>query len=437
MKKINFSNWTKNTYYNKQILFPKNLVELKKIIKLNKKNIGVCGNFRSFGDTCINKNKLVSLKKFNKELILDKKKSVLTVSSNTLLLDILKKIVPEGFMLSVTPGSKYVTIGGMISHNVIGKNNKKNQLKYLIEEVTLLTPQDKVIKCSNKNNKNLFDLTVGGFGLTGAILSTKLRLKKVKNQYVDVEVIRFNNLKEFEKVSLNKKQFSVAWIDSHSFNNKKFKGLFNIADYNKTKNNSKTFEYNDQKMNIFIINFLVFYIEKFYFSKLVNFLYLIIKPTVKTISFNEFFYPQDNWLNFNKCYKKGFFQIQILIPAKSFKLILNQISTFFDEFQIKSTFVILKKINENGKYLNFFGKGYSLSFDLERNDKYEKIKYFFNNLIDNNNLKVNLSKDSLINSTILKKNVQYKKFTNKLNYIDKNRVYNNEFSKRLEIKKEN
>ena len=87
--------------------------------------------------------------------------------------------------------------------------------------------------------------------------------------------------------------------------------------------------------------------------------------------------------------------------------------------------------------LNFFGKGYSLSFDLERNDKYEKIKYFFNNLIDNNNLKVNLSKDSLINSTILKKNVQYKKFTNKLNYIDKNRVYNNEFSKRLEIKKEN
>ena len=91
---------------------------------------------------------------------------------------------------------------------------------------------------------------------------------------------------------------------------------------------------------------------------------------------------------------------------------MNQISTFFDEFQIKSTFVILKKINENGKYLNFFGKGYSLSFDLERNDKYEKIKYFFNNLIDNNNLKVNLSKDSLINSTILKKNVQYKKFTN-------------------------
>ena len=114
---------------------------------------------------------------------------------------------------------------------------------------------------------------------------------------------------------------------------------------------------------------------------------------------------------------------------------MNQISIFFDELKIKSTFVILKKINENGQYLNFFGKGYSLSFDLERNDKYEKIKYFFNNLIDSNNLKANLSKDSLINSTILKKNVQYIKFMNKLNYIDKNRVYNNEFSKRLKIKK--
>jgi len=436
MKKIIFSNWANNTSYNKHILYPKNLVELKKIIKINKNNIGICGNFRSFGDSCINKKKLISLKEFKKELVLDKKNSHLLVSSNTLLLEILKKIVPENFMLSVTPGSKYVTIGGMVSHNVIGKNNKKNQLKFFIKELTLLTPQNKIIKCSNKKNKEYFNLTVGGFGLTGTILYIKLKLKKVKNQQVDLKILKFNSLNEFKKISLNKNEFSVAWIDSHSLSNKMFKGLFNIGNYNKIKKVNENFDYNDKKMNLFEKIFLNFYIKSFFFSKLINLIYFYLKPSIKTVSFNKFFYPQDRWLNFNQCYKKGMFQIQILIPNKKFRFILNEISIFLKKYQIKSTFIILKKINEDGQYLNFFGKGYSLSFDFDVNENYEKIRFFFNNLINDNSLKINLSKDSLIKQEILKRNSQYKKFTHKINLIDKNKVYNNELSKRLKIKSE-
>ena len=106
MTKNIFSNWTKNVFYNKEILYPKNINELKKLININKNGLGICGNLRSFNDSCINKNKLISLKRFKKEIILDKKNSILFVSSNILLLDVLKKIVPKGFMISVTPGSK-------------------------------------------------------------------------------------------------------------------------------------------------------------------------------------------------------------------------------------------------------------------------------------------------------------------------------------------
>ena len=96
MTKNIFSNWTKNVFYNKKILYPKNLNELKKIININKDSLGICGNLRSFNDSCINKDKLISLKKFKKEIILDKKNSTLFVSSNILLIEVLKKIVPEG-----------------------------------------------------------------------------------------------------------------------------------------------------------------------------------------------------------------------------------------------------------------------------------------------------------------------------------------------------
>ena len=434
MTKNIFSNWTKNVFYNKEILYPKNLNELKKIINISKDGLGICGNLRSFNDSCINKDKLISLKRFKKEIILDKKNSTLFVSSNILLLDVLKKIVPEGFMISVTPGSKYVTIGGMISNNVIGKNSKNNQFKYLIEELKILTPKNKIIKCSNKTNKKNFDLIVGGFGLAGTILSAKIKLKKIKNQYVDIKTIKFNGYDEFNKIPVNNNKFNVAWIDSHSLNSKKFQGLFNIGDYNLTKNNNEKFKNNDKKINFITKSFLIFYIKNFFFSKIINFLYLNLYLKNKTVNFNEAFYPQDKWLNFNRCYEKGFFQVQVLIPEKNFKFIMNKISIFFNKNKVKSTFIILKKINETGKYLDFFGKGYSISFDIPKNEKYEKTQFFFYKLILNNNLKTNLSKDTLLNSKVLKKDIHYKKFIKELYSIDNKKIYTNEFSKRLKIK---
>ena len=198
MKFLAHSNWTKSTFYNKKILFPQNLASLSRIIRSNE--IGICGNLRSFNDTCINKKRLVSLKNFPKKIIINKKKSLLYVSSNCLLIDVLKKIVPNGYMISVTPGSKYVTIGGMISNNVIGKNSKNNQFRYILKEFQLLSPNNKILNCSNKSNKKIFDLTIGGFGLTGIILNAVIKLKKIKNQYIRQNIFQFYNIDEFEKI---------------------------------------------------------------------------------------------------------------------------------------------------------------------------------------------------------------------------------------------
>ena len=83
-----------------------------------------------------------------------------------------------GWFIPVTPGTKYVSIGGMVANNVHGKNVNKNQLKYYINQIKLLNLQGKIITSSNKKNKKIFDLTVGGFGLTGIIISVKNKIKK-------------------------------------------------------------------------------------------------------------------------------------------------------------------------------------------------------------------------------------------------------------------
>ena len=68
-------------------------------------------------------------------------------------------------------------------------------------------------------------------------------------------------------------------------------------------------------------------------------------------------------VKFNDCYKNGFFQIQFLVEEEKFDRIINNISEFFKKFSIKSTFIIIKKINEDGQYMNYFGSGFSISMD--------------------------------------------------------------------------
>ena len=89
----------------------------------------------------------------------------------------------------------------------------------------------------------------------------------------------------------------------------------------------------------------------------------------------------------------GFFEIQFIIPKKMLVRILGEISFFFKKNKIFSPFVVFKKYSENGKYLNFSGKGYSISFDFEINKNKIKIEKFFNSLFLKNKLKVNFSKD--------------------------------------------
>ena len=128
------------------------------------------------------------------------------------------------------------------------------------------------------------------------------------------------------------------------------------------------------------------------------------------------------------------FQVQFLINEKSFKKIINKISIFFSENKIKSTFIIIKKINEKGSYLGYQGKGFSLSFDFEINNKYLLISRFFNNLFEETNASVYLSKDSIAKYQLIRKNKNFIKFIKDLKKIDKNNKFKNKFSNLLKLK---
>tara|TARA_Y100001970_G_C14220111_1_gene852118 strand:+ start:358 stop:1650 length:1293 start_codon:yes stop_codon:yes gene_type:complete len=427
------SNWAKNSFFKNRIIYPKNINDLKKLIKKTG-NLSICGNLRSYGDTCINEKKLISLNKFPKVLSINKDKKVITVSSNMLLIDILNKIMPSGYMIDITPGSKYVTIGGMIANNIIGKNLYKNQFKFIIQEIEILKGDNKIITCTPYKNKKIFNLTVGGFGLTGVILKAKIKISKINNSYIDQEIYKFSTLNQFLRKIKKKSLFSVSWIDSHSLEKNKFRGFVQTGNYNDDKNLENSIIINDKKLNFFSKILLSFYIKFSFVSKFINYLFYITRPRYKKVNFNDFFYPQDKFLDWNECYRNGLFQTQFLVEEKKFKKIIEKISIFFTANKIKSTFIIIKKINEKGNYLGYKGKGYSLSFDFEINDNYFLITNFFNKIFKDFNLNLYLSKDSIVNKNLIVNNRNFKTFKKDLKLIDKNKKFVNNFSNRFNLK---
>jgi FAD/FMN-containing dehydrogenase len=125
--------------------------------------------------------------------------------------------VPRGAFLPVVPGTRFVTVGGALAADVHGKNHHVDgTIGRHVEELTLLTASGATLRCSPSENAEAFDATIGGMGLTGVILSARLRLLPIETPVVRVARRRARGLDEllallFEEERLHR--YSVAWVD--------------------------------------------------------------------------------------------------------------------------------------------------------------------------------------------------------------------------------
>ena len=220
--KKNVSGWAKTNSVKSFILEPKSKFQLKKIVKNAKpKSIIPRGLGRSYGDAAQLKDKfVVNLKHFNSFKI-SKKDKIITAGGGVSLDQILKFIIPKGFFIPVSPGTKNVTIGGSIACDVHGKNHHNNgSFGAHILEIKLIdgNANDKILRPNDPdiNLQNQFWATIGGMGLTGIIYEAKFKLIEIETSLVSVDTFRYKDLNSLMKamIKVDKKyNYSVAWID--------------------------------------------------------------------------------------------------------------------------------------------------------------------------------------------------------------------------------
>src|SRR5690348_10563539 len=174
------------------------------------------GNGRAYGDAALNPLSTLMLSASNRLIAFDPASGDLTCEAGVLLSDILDVYVPRGWFPPVTPGTKFVTVGGMIAADVHGKNHHAaGSFGDHVRRMTVALADGRVVSCSPSENGELFSATRGGMGLTGVILDASFRLRPIETAYIRRETLRVGDLDEAMSAFEASRDwtYSVAWID--------------------------------------------------------------------------------------------------------------------------------------------------------------------------------------------------------------------------------
>jgi FAD/FMN-containing dehydrogenase len=277
------------------------------------------GQGRSYGDTCLNNGAiLIDTSSLSGILEFDTQRGILRCSAGTTLSEVLDVIVPSGWFLPVTPGTKYVSIGGAIAHDVHGKNHHRaGTLGCHVERFELLRSSGERLICSSRDNSELFRATISGMGLTGLILWAEIKLHAIPGPFISVERLLFTSLEQYCSLAASSEQdheYSVAWLDIGMRGDKPLRGILTRGHYTHECATSRS-------IPGLRLNRVPFATPDFLFNqriiRAINSAYFrsqSLQPEKQVVHYDPFFYPLDAVPNWNRVYRHGFLQYQFVVP---------------------------------------------------------------------------------------------------------------------------
>ena len=276
------------------------------------------GMGRSYGDVCLLKDgMLLETSGMNRLLSFDPESGLLTAEAGITLAQILDFAVPRGFFLPVTPGTKYVTLGGAIANDIHGKNHHiAGTFGSHITQFELVRSDGTKLHCTPLENPDFFSATIGGMGLTGVITWAQLRMKPIVSRMVDYQGIQFHGIDEFLELTEKSQhiEYTVSWVDVTSTGKNFCRGIFMQGDHSVVPaplkpSTSPKLVFPMELPGWALNSTTVGLFNTLFFNKQ-------IKSRVTALQdYEPFFYPLDAVLKWNKMYgKRGLLQFQYAIP---------------------------------------------------------------------------------------------------------------------------
>lgn len=347
--------------------------QLRKLLESNHTFIAR-GNGRCYGDASLASNTICSLK-FDKVISFDSTHGIFECQSGITLDQVLEIIVPLGWFIPVSPGTKFITIGGAVASNIHGKNHHiDGNFSNHILEMDVMLANGSLLNCSAEKYPDLFAATCGGMGLTGIITRVKFRLKKIETAYIRQRQIKAKNLEDVIQLFNEYRHYtySMAWIDCLKSGQGFGRSILIVGENAGLEELSSRQQTNplklpEKKHLAFPFNFPSFMLNP-YSIKAFNFLYYhknTQREINNTISYEPFFYPLDAILHWNRGYgRKGFVQYQFVLPLETSKKGLIDILTRINKKGLGSFLAVLKLFGKQESLFSFPMEGYTLALDF-------------------------------------------------------------------------
>ena len=378
-------------------------------------NLVARGLGRSYGDQAVNDAQLVALlTPMAKYLSFDHQNGVLECQAGVSLKDIITTFAPRGWFPMISPGTKYVTVGGCIANDIHGKaHHKDGSFVNSVISFTIMTADGQVYDTSREKNEELFWANFGGLGLLGVIITVKLRLRKIETTYFTQKAIKVRNidhlLDAFEET--NEYDYSVAWINSLAKGKGLGKGVLTVGNAAKpddlppSKQKNSLFVTGEPKINV------PFYFPGFALNtitvKMLNTLLNIVQGSAGSLAhYEKFFYPLDAILNWNRGYgKRGFIQYQFVIPLEDGRKNIRSILEKVAHSGCSPFLNVLKKFGHGQPkaHLSFPMEGYTFAIDFPVTKRLHAFTKELDAMVLDYGGRIYLGKDAMLDETTFKK----------------------------------
>lgn len=339
------------------------------------------GNGRAYGDAAIGEKTTIVMRGLDRIRAFDPTTGRIRVEAGVLLADLIDVMLPRGFFPPVVPGTKFVTIGGMIAADVHGKNHHKDGgFGDHVESLTLALPDGSTVTCSRENNAEIFSATIGGMGLTGTIIDATFRLRLVETGWMRQTTVVASNLEEaLQSLQASADStYSVAWIDCLARGRSLGRSLIFAAehaterDLNALRPGGERFPpVKAGRLSVpfdlppFTLNRLsVATFNEMYFRN------GALKAGYPFLThWNPYFFPLDGIRDWNRIYgRRGFLQYQCVIPSAHAVRALSSILDRVSHRGMASFLAVLKQMGPSHGDISFPMGGFTLALDMPVSD---------------------------------------------------------------------
>jgi len=358
---------------------------------------------RSYGDSSLPAcpgDKIANSRLANRILSFDSRTGVLRAEAGLTLVDLVRLMLPRGWFPPVVPGTRFVTLGGMVASDVHGKNHhREGCFGAHVRALRIRLADNRLVECSPESDVDLFDGSIGGMGLLGHILEVEFTMQRIPSQWIWMERERVPDLGAFlDCISKASPSWpmTMGWIDCLKRGHQMGRGVlvagrWATADEAPARRPGSRPEITlpvvlpDWALNHATTGL---FNAAFYWSH-------VRRKAAGPMAPASFFFPLDVILEWNRAYgPRGFTQYQCVVPRAAGSSAVREFMERLTRLGAASPLCVIKDCGPEGRgVLSFPLEGTSIAVDMPVSNNIQRVVDGLNEFIVAAGGRIYLTKD--------------------------------------------